>query len=183
MRVVGTALHLLPVHTRMPLKFGVEAVTYVTCARVSVTIEGPAGRRVTGWGETPLSVQWVWPGTLPYEPRHRALKLFTELVGHAWANQPSFGHPMELGWQFIEQVLPRLLDDFNASRLVEILPSAADGQSVEMPWLAALVCASAYDLAIHDAYGRLQDRPTYETYGPEFLPIHLASWNLCRDRE
>jgi len=36
-RCTGTELHFLPVHTRMPLKFGIETVTYVTCARVRVT--------------------------------------------------------------------------------------------------------------------------------------------------
>ena len=30
-----------------------------------------------------------------------------------------------------------------------------------MPWLAALVCCSAFDLALHDAYGVLHGVPTY----------------------
>lgn len=72
-RCVGTTLYYLPVETRMPLKFGAETVTAVTCARVEVSVEGVDGRRATGWGETPLSVTWVWPGALPYEERHLAL--------------------------------------------------------------------------------------------------------------
>lgn len=177
MRVTGTAVHFLPVHTRVPLKFGVEAVTYVTCARVQVSVEAPDGRRATGWGETPLSVQWVWPGTLPYEPRHRALKLFTELLGHAWANLPVFGHPMELGFEYLETVLPRLLEDFNSSQLAGVFGAGGNPESgIRMPWLAALVCASAYDLAVHDAYGRLHGRPTYETYSREFLPRDLSAF-------
>jgi L-alanine-DL-glutamate epimerase-like enolase superfamily enzyme len=43
-----------------------------------------------------------------------------------------------------------------------------------MPWLAALACNSAFDLALHDAYGRLAGRPVYETYGPNFLASDLA---------
>ena len=43
-----------------------------------------------------------------------------------------------------------------------------------MPWLAALVCNSAFDLALHDAFGRLVARPVYQTYGPEFLKPDLA---------
>lgn len=185
-RVVGTEIYFLPVHTRVPLKFGVEAVTYVTCARVKVRVEDASGRGAVGWGETPLSVQWVWPGSLPYEPRHRAMKLFTELIGHAWVQFPVYGHPMELGHEFLERMLPRLLDDFNASGLAGVfgemapgvVPGVAPGtaEGVSMPWLAALVCASAFDLAVHDAYGQWHARPTYQTYGPEFLPRDLSAF-------
>ena len=75
-RPVGARLFFLPVHTRMPLKFGPETVTYVTCARACVTVRDEAGRTAEGWGETPLSVTWVWPSTLSYEDRHEAMKKF-----------------------------------------------------------------------------------------------------------
>ena len=35
-RCVGAELYFLPVHTRVPLKFGKETVSYVTCARVKI---------------------------------------------------------------------------------------------------------------------------------------------------
>ena len=38
-----------------------------------------------------------------------------------------------------------------------------------MPWLAALVCCSAFDVALHDAYGVLHNVPTYQTYNREFM--------------
>ena len=43
-----------------------------------------------------------------------------------------------------------------------------------MPWLAALVCCSAFDLALHDAYGHLLQRPVYSTYNGEFLNRDLS---------
>ena len=43
-----------------------------------------------------------------------------------------------------------------------------------MPWLAALVCNSAFDIALHDAFGRLAGRPVYQTYGPEHLACDLT---------
>src|SRR5262245_22606244 len=43
-----------------------------------------------------------------------------------------------------------------------------------MPWLAALVCCSLFDLATHDAYGQLLERPAYETYTHGFLNRDLA---------
>jgi L-alanine-DL-glutamate epimerase-like enolase superfamily enzyme len=45
-----------------------------------------------------------------------------------------------------------------------------------MPWLAALVCCSAFDLAVHDAYGVLHQCPVYETYGVEFMNQDLSSY-------
>src|SRR5438034_1726125 len=79
-RVTGATLYFLPVKTRIPLKFGTETTTSVTCARVSVTVSDGQGRAAKGWGETPLSVQWVWPSTLNYQARHEALKSFCLLL-------------------------------------------------------------------------------------------------------
>src|SRR4029077_12689698 len=83
-RPIASALYFLPIKTRMPLKFGPEITTEVTCARVRVTVRDASGRTADGWGETPLSVQWVWPSKLSYEERHGALKAFTEILAGVW---------------------------------------------------------------------------------------------------
>ena len=67
-QVVGCSLYFLPVQTRVPLKFGPETLTSVTCARVQLKVADDRGQVAEGWGETPLSVQWVWPSQQPYEP-------------------------------------------------------------------------------------------------------------------
>ena len=169
-RVVGASLWFLPVRTRVPLKFGTEALTFVTCARVRLRVTGRDGRTAEGWGETPLSVQWVWPSQSPYAPRHDALKLFCEVLAHAWANFADWGHPLELGHDFTELLLPRLVEDFNASRL------AGGSRESSLPWLAALVASSAFDLALHDAFGQLHRCPSYATYGAEFLNRDLGDF-------
>lgn len=169
-RPVGATLYFLPIQTRVPLKFGPETTTSVTCARVKLTVADRAGQTAEGWGETPLSVQWVWPSTLGYEVRHAALKAFTELLANEWAKFDSFGHPMEVGHDFQEHRLPQLLKSFNESRGGE-----------PMPWLAALVCCSLFDLALHDAFGQRLGRPVYETYGQEFMNRDLASYLTCAD--
>jgi L-alanine-DL-glutamate epimerase-like enolase superfamily enzyme len=166
-RVRSARLYFLPVKTRMPLKFGPEVTTSVTCARVCVTVEDTRGRKGEGWGETPLSVQWVWPSTLPYEMRHEVLKRFCAKLALAWIQFDDVGHPMELGFDFQEQVLPSLLASFNKEQTQLSEP---------MPWLAALVCCSLFDLAIHDAFGQLLQRPTYSTYTSEFMNRDLAAF-------
>ncbi|MBC7237050.1 MAG: mandelate racemase/muconate lactonizing enzyme family protein, partial [Chloroflexi bacterium] len=124
------------------------------------------GRVAQGWGETPLSVQWVWPSALSYEQRHRALREFTVTLARAWASLPLWGHPMEIGYDFQRTILPGLLAEFN--RRIET--------PEPMPWLAALVCCSVFDLALHDAYGILLDLPTYETYNAQFMTRDLADY-------
>lgn len=158
-------LFFIPIHTRVPLKFGTEVVTSVTCARARVRVSAGAGKIVEGWGETPLSVQWVWPSATPYEERHSALKEFTAIIAEAWASCGHQGHALEIGHRFLEEVLPGLLRSYNLNQRDEREP---------MPHLAALVCASVLDQAVHDAYGRSVGRPVYDTYGPPFLSRDLS---------
>jgi len=172
LRVAGAALYFLPVTTRIPLKFGTETTTSVTCARVSVQIANGQGRSATGWGETPLSVQWVWPSKLAYETRHEALKEFCRILAGAWVQFDGSGHPLEVGVDFQEAILPGLLARFNQQQKQLAEP---------MPWLAALVCCSTFDLAVHDAYGQLHQRPVYETYNAEFMNRDLADFLTAAD--
>ena len=112
-RCVGANLYFLPVETRVPLKFGAETLTSVTCARVCVRVEGGNGQSAEGWGETPLSVTWVWPSELAYEVRHEAMRAFCIHLAEAWSGFNGSGHPIELGHDFLEGELPQLLQGFN----------------------------------------------------------------------
>ncbi len=75
------------------------------------------------------------------------------------------GHPIEVGHRYLDQVLPDLVGSYNHS----------ERQGSEaVPWLGALVCASAFDLALHDAFGVLHGVPIYETYNGEFMSQDLS---------
>ncbi len=165
-RPVGAELYLLPVTTRMPLKFGPETLTTVTCARVRMTVRSDTGHLATGWGETPLSVQWVWPNSLPYAERHSALVQLCLLLARAWAGFATAGHPLEVGHQFAQTVLLDVWKRFNAQR------APADA----MPWLAALACCSPFDIALHDAYGVLVQQPIWQTYRPPYMTQDLSTF-------
>ncbi len=165
-RVTQIRLYFIRIQTRVPLKFGPETLTSVTCARVALQVESADGRRAEGWGETPLSVQWVWPGGLPHQTRQEALKEFCRQLGPAWLRFERPGHPLEMGYAFQESALRSLLAAFNQGR----------GPGEQMPWLAALVCCSPFDIALHDAFGKLVGRPVYETYGPEHLESDLTDF-------
>ena len=167
---VSVDLYFIPVETRVPLKFGPETLTSVICARVCITVANGQGQRAQGWGETPLSVQWAWPSKQSYQERCETMQLFCSAKGglaEAWAQFDKMGHPIELGSGFIESELASLLDRLNRQR----------GEQTEpMPWLAALVCCSAFDIALHDAYGQLLGRDVYSTYNAEFMNADLSKF-------
>ncbi len=159
MRVCEASLHFLPVHTRVPLKFGNQTITQVLCARVRLIVEDAQGHRATGWGETPLSVAWVWPDdVLTYAERETYL---TELCKALCLKLPAFevrGHPFEISHQFQEQVLFTLAVDS------------------PIPHLATLLCFSPFDLALYDAYGQLHHAPVFELLGKDHLSRDLSHY-------
>ena len=122
---IAVDLYFIPVQTRVPLKFGSETLTHVTCARACVTVADKQGKQEQGWGETPVSVSWAWPSSLEYQERNEAMQLFCRMLAESWAQFDGQGHPIELGSEFVESALPGLLADFNRQR----------GQKEPMPWL------------------------------------------------
>ena len=170
-QIDSVAVNYLPVEMRMPLKFGAESVSSVTCIRVAVTVAGMEGRVATGWGETPLSVTWAWPSaTLTYQQRYDAMIEFCRILAKGWVASNVSGHPMEIGHAFIEDVMPGLLIEFNADR------------EENLPHLAALIAVSAFDLATHDAYGVFHDVDIYETYNDSFMSHDLSHY-LTSERD
>jgi hypothetical protein len=79
MKITSIELTFVPVVTRVPLKFGNQTLTEVSCARVAVHAERE-GETSVGWAETPLSVAWVWPSYLGYQEREERLKKFAEVL-------------------------------------------------------------------------------------------------------
>ncbi|MFA6716218.1 MAG: hypothetical protein WCS27_12625, partial [Victivallaceae bacterium] len=113
-RTAGVELYFIPVRMRVPLKFGNEVMEEITCARAKVTVEDSGGRRACGWGETPLSVGWTWPGSkLTFEFRDRKMREFCEVIAEAFSRFDCSGHPLEIGHEFAEKELDKLLRGFN----------------------------------------------------------------------
>jgi hypothetical protein len=174
-RITGCRLFFCPITTRIPLKFGPEITTSVLCARTKIVVtgaDGSAGREISGWGETPLSVAWVWPGSLSYEYRLGRLRDFCVSLAKAWDRCPYRGHPMEIGRQFVDNELKELWEESNRDC----------GGDNEMPWLAALVCNSLFDIAVYDAYGMYHQVSAWDIYTPDFMNRDL-SWYYGKDFE
>ena len=165
-KIKSVSTYFIPVQTRMPYRFGSEQLDSVTCVRVRVEVEDRRGNAASGWGETPLSAPWAWPAAhLTYAIRETAMKDFCLKIARAWADIDHIGHPIEIGHAFQAAVLPNLLRDFNAEQ-----------RAGAMPRLAALVCASAFDLALHDAYGMCHAIDIYDAYNAAFMNADLSHY-------
>ncbi len=145
----------IPVKMRLPLKFGAETIHSIVVAHAEVSAYGATGR-----GETPLSVAWAYPASISFAEREKQMIDFTSLLAEVYPAPTS--DPMTAGYAFLENELPGLLAEFNRKN------------QCEMPHLAALICASAFDIALHDAFGLAHNLPTYRTYNAKFMEHDLA---------
>ncbi len=164
-RVTAAEVFFLPVAMRVPLKFGPETVTNVVCLRVRVTVADKHGKTAQGWGETPLSVSWVWPSTLSVAVRAQRMQDFSKLLAKRLVKSRLSGHPMEIGQDFMHGPLAATLQEANAQ---------AGGDA--MPYLGSLVAFSAFDIAVHDAYGVLHNCDIYTTYNADFMSRDLSAF-------
>lgn len=151
---------------RMPLKFGREVSTDGALVRACVTVRGEDGRTACGFGETPLAAAWSWPAPLPQEQRVQRMHAFCRALAAAWREERTAGHPMEIGAHFLAHGLQQCLAKENEGR------ACAD----EMTYLAALVCCSAFDLAMYDAYGALHDVNAFDCFNARYMNRDLAGY-------
>jgi len=149
---------------RIPLKFGHEVTIYGETVRVFMTVTGQNGTSACGCGETPLAAAWSWPSPLPQSVRVVRMKQLCGDLAKAWKQEPTSGHPMEIGHRFINGPLNDCL-----ARANEKNPSQEG-----MPYLAALVCCSAFDLALYDAYGILNEVKVFDTFNKKYMNHDLS---------
>ncbi len=165
-RVGEVRLYFLPYRLETPLKFGRETTGRCECVRVWVGVTKRGGAGASGWGEVPIGAAWAWPSLLALESRTEAMRAFCQELAAAWLGFGAWGAALELGWRFLCEVLPSVWTAHNAER-------RSRGEE-DLPWLAALLCAAPFDIALHDAYGRASGAPSFETLNADYLERDLA---------
>jgi L-alanine-DL-glutamate epimerase-like enolase superfamily enzyme len=167
--MTATALHIRDVRIafedfryRTPIKFGGVALDRVTLLNVECDLEAPAGQRATGFGSMPLGNVWAFPSkTLPYASTLGAMKRLADDVSALFRFCGDVVHP-------IDSTMALEADVFAAAARIPL--------AEPMPRLAALVVASPFDAALHDAFGKLHGVNCYRTYGPDFMVHDLGHW-------
>jgi len=134
---------------RTPIKFGGTVVDRVTLLNVKVRVSGRDGRSVEGFGSMPLGNVWSYPSkTLSYDQTLKAMQDVSKEIRRIMADCKEYGHPIELNHMLEPQWLKA---------------------AASVPKLCALVVASPFDAALHDAYGKIHKVSTYHTYTREYL--------------
>ncbi|MCX7701787.1 MAG: hypothetical protein N2039_12995 [Gemmataceae bacterium] len=151
---------------RVPIKFGGMVLDRVTLLNVWVEVETNSGQVARGFGSMPLGNVWSFPSrVLRYDQTLGAMKSLAEKLQRLFAAWDEPGHPLDI----FHALEPSILA---AAREV-----SAERQLAEpMPTLAALVVASPFDAAVHDAFGKVHGRSSYQTYGRDFVHHDLGHY-------
>ncbi len=151
---------------REPLKFGAVVMAEVTYCQVRARVENRRGRVADGWGAIFLADFWAFPTPRVEHPvRDQAMRRVTERFCRRAADHKGFAHPVD--------IFLALEGDL---RTIAAEVSREMALAEPLPFLAALVCASPVDAAIHDAFGVVNGISTYEGYGPEFMAHDLSAY-------
>jgi L-alanine-DL-glutamate epimerase-like enolase superfamily enzyme len=153
-------------HYRTPIKFGGTAVDRVTILNVDITVRTVGGKPMRGFGSMPLGNVWSFPSRqLNYDQTLAAMKACAERVARITAAYKEFGHPIDLTLALEPEYVRAAATVSTELRLAE-----------PMPILCTLVCASPFDAALHDAFGKVHGLNCYHTYGPDFLTHDLGHY-------
>ena len=151
---------------RTPMKFGGHVVDRATLLNVNCSVRTGDGRAAAGFGSMPLSNTWAFPSkTMSYDTTMGAMQALAEQIARVTRGYKEFGHPIDINWA-LDPVYRKLAADVSERlHLAEPIPP-----------LCTLVTASAFDAAIHDAFGKAHGLNCYHTYGPEFMTHDLGHY-------
>jgi L-alanine-DL-glutamate epimerase-like enolase superfamily enzyme len=151
---------------RTPLKFALTVVDRATVLTVNCTVRTRAGKVGAGFGTMLLNYAFSFPSAkLSEQARLGAMKALAEAIAKVTGTYKEFGHPIDINWELAPLYLKAAAD-------VSLRLQLAD----PIPKLCTLVTATAFDAAIHDAYGKAQGLNCYHTYGPEFMNRDLSHY-------
>ncbi|MBV9124905.1 MAG: mandelate racemase/muconate lactonizing enzyme family protein, partial [Planctomycetes bacterium] len=151
---------------RTPIKFGGVALDRVTLLNVHAVVGTAGGQTARGFGSMPLGNVWSFPSrVLSYHETLAAMKALAERIAAITGACPAAGHPIDLNHLLEPEYLKAARQVSQDLHLAEPIPK-----------LCALVAASPFDAALHDAFGKVHGRSCYHTYGRDFMSHDLAHY-------
>ena len=163
-RVLSANPHIKEAVARTPLKFGAVVVERCPFCEVKVEVENREGRIAQGYGGTFLMDLWAFPDpSVSHKKKKEAMQEVTRRFCKRVIEYNQFCHPIDIFWSLREE-LKITAEEVSKERKLE----------KKLPPLAALVCASPVDAAIHDAFGNVNRIDTYNGYGKGFMDHDLS---------
>ena len=162
-RIVEVAHRFEEFRYRVPYQFGGRTVDRVTILDVECRVRTSDGKEAWGFGSMTLGNAWAFPAA----PHDVGLAAMTALAAELRAQTAAcdeIGHPVDL-FRALEPAYLRTADAVSRQRA---LPAP-------IPKLCTLVVASAFDAAIHDAFGKAFGLSCYDTYGARFMRRDLSA--------
>jgi L-alanine-DL-glutamate epimerase-like enolase superfamily enzyme len=148
------------------LKFGGVPIDRATILNVHCTVRTLGGRTAKGFGSMPMGNVWSFPSkVLGYDATLAAMKSLVDRIARLTADCTESGHPLDLTWALERDYVAAAAEVSRALNLAEPIPH-----------LCTLVAASAFDAALHDAFGKAHGLNSYRTYGPEFMTHDLSRY-------
>ena len=148
---------------RTPYQFGGRSVDRVTLLNVHCRLRTGGAREAWGFGSMTLGNAWAFPA-VPHETGLGAMTALAGELRRVTAACDETGHPIDL-FRALEPEYLRAAEQVSGARN---LP-------VPIPKLCTLVVASAFDAAVHDAYGKAFGVSCYDTYRPSFMHQDLSA--------
>jgi L-alanine-DL-glutamate epimerase-like enolase superfamily enzyme len=161
-RVVEVTHRFQEYRYRAPYQFGGRSVDRVTILDVNCRLQLGDGRQAWGFGSMPLGNAWAFPA-VDHETGLGAMKALAVEFRSITATCDEAGHPIDL-FRALEPAYLRAAEAVTRSHSIP----------VPIPKLCTLVVASAFDAAVHDAYGKAFGISSYETYGPDYMTDDLS---------
>ncbi len=163
--VVEAESEKFPYLYRSPLKFGGRVVKDVTVFRVALSLEDQnTKKKAHGIGEMTMGTAWAWPSaSLTPEMALKTVIVLAERIVAAATSLLADQHPLHLASQ-IKPIAKRLAEELAASmKLTEAIPD-----------LAIALAVSPLDIALHDAYGRLHAKNSFDCFTHDHVGADLS---------
>ena len=151
---------------RTPYKFGGKEVDRATILNVRCIAHLANGRSAHGFGSMPMGNVWSFPSDrMSYNKTLGAMKALAERVRNITADFKQTAHPIDINVALEPEYLKAAAEVSHQLQLEEPIPK-----------LCTLVTASAFDAALHDAFGKAHGLSSYRTYGRDFMAHDLSHY-------
>ena len=151
---------------RSPYKFGGRVVDRVTLLNVHCRVTTRNGQTASGFGSMSMGNTWAFPSaTMSYDTTLEAMKALAARIARLTDDCPEIGHPLDIAHVLEPEYLKAAAEVSAERTLTEPIPK-----------LCALVVASPFDAALHDAFGKVHGRNVYDTLGPDLMTRDVSRY-------